>query len=361
MAVRPKKDKDGNIIPGEFYIDVRLKGRSGPRDRIHFIGTEVEARDYEVSLKGANGPGIGASVTPTFIEAIPDFLRDYGNQVSKNTISDFHWAWKQLEGSFGNIHMAKLSPAIVEKYKAKRLADGVKKRTINRELSYLSAIIKWAEENKHIPPLAYRIKRFPKKQTKSPTPAVHTPQEIQAVIDEIPEKKRGIVYLLYDAGLRRSEALNLQGSQVDLARKVITVVGKGGKERLVPILTERLHDELKDRIKENGKGYLWVNPSTEQPYKEIRKLLQNAAARAGVDKRIYHHLLRHDHGTHSAMAEVDPRAVQLMLGHSNLSTTQLYTHIAGDFLATQGSKFANLIKTAKSVDKKQTKNDNKTE
>lgn len=361
MAVRPKLDKSGKPLPGEYIIDVRLQGRNGPRDRIPFTGTEAQARAAEMELRGRGKPGVGACVSPTFLDAIPEFLRDYGNHVTKGTITDFHWAWKQLETTFGKIPMANLGPALVEQYKAKRLQDGVKKRTINRELTYLSAIIKWAEENRHIPPAAYRIKRFPKKQTKSPAPTVHTPQELQAIIDEIPAHKRGLVLLLYDAGLRRAEALTIRGDQVDLARGVIHIIGKGGKERQVPILTQRLRDELAARIELHGKGYLWINPITSQPYKDIRSMLREAAARADVDKRIYHHLLRHDHGTHAAIAEVDPRAVQQMLGHSNLSTTEIYTHIAGEFVATQGAKLAKLIEKGLTVDRKTTKKTNDTE
>lgn len=343
MAVRPKLDKTGNPIPGEYMIDVRLNGRNGPRERIPFIGTEAQAREAEVELRGSSKPGVAACVSPTFLDAIPEFLRDYGNRVTKGTLTDFHWAWKQLETTFGKIPMANLKPALVEQYKAKRLETGVKKRTINRELTYLAAIVKWAEENRHIPPSAYRIKRFPKKQTTSPIPVVHTPDEIHAVLDQVNPKKRTLALLLYDAGLRRQEATTLTGAQIDLSSKMMRIMGKGRKERLVPILTDRLLDGLKERIKECGKGHLFVNPATNKPYKDIRGALKAAAARAGVDKRIYHHLLRHNLGTHAAIAEMDPRAVQKMFGHADLTTTDFYTHVAGEFLHTQGAKFARLV------------------
>ncbi len=361
MSIRPKKDQNGHPLPGEWIIDVRLDGHKGPRDRIPFTGSEAQARAYEMQLLGSRAPRMGTIPSPSFIDALPEFLRDYGNAVAASTITDFHWAWKQLEETFGKTPMADLAPALVENYKAKRLADGVKKRTINRELSYLAAIIKWAEEHRHIPPLAYRIKRFPKKATRSPEPRVHTPDEIQRVIDEVPAQKRGLVLLLYDAGLRRNEALQIRGEQVDLERGLLHIVGKGSKERQVPILTERLHDELAERIKEQGRGYLWINPATGEPYKNVRGMLREAAARADVDKRIYHHLLRHNLGTHAAMAEVDPRAVQKMLGHSNLSTTELYTHLSGQFLHQQGRKFAGLVGQSNPLDKKQRKKRNENE
>ncbi|WP_305043879.1 tyrosine-type recombinase/integrase [Geoalkalibacter sp.] len=344
MAVRPKKDKHGRIIPGEWVIDVRLEGYKGPRERLPFVGTEAEAREIEMALRLKHRPRVADLTAPTVLDALPEFLRDYSNHVTKGTLGDFHWAWKQLEPLFAQARLANITPELVEAYKAKRLADGVKKRTINRELSYLAAILRWAEEQRIIPPMQYRVKRFPKKQTISPVPIVHSPEEIQAVLDQLNPKIRAIALLLYDAGLRRAEATTLTGAQVDLPMGIIRVVGKGGKERIVPILTERLRHELAERIDQVGRGYLFINPATEQPYKEIRVSLRNAAARAGVDKRIYHHLLRHNHGTHAAMAEVDPRAVQKMMGHSNLSTTELYTHLAADFIKSQGKKFASFIK-----------------
>lgn len=360
MAVRPKLNSAGEVIPGEFIIDIRRQGRGGPRERIPFVGSEAEARAYELRLLGDRGRPVEAILSPTFRDALPEFVRDYGNRCSAGTVTDFHWAWKQLETTFAGVAMASLTPALVETYKAERLAKGVKKRTINRELSYLGAILAWAEERKIITE-APRIKRFPKKQTVSPLPAVHTPEEIAAVLDEVGPRVRGIALLLYDAGLRRAEACTLTGARVDLESRILRVKGKGGKERFVPILTDRLHDALKERIDEAGKGPLFINPRTGNPYKEIRHSLQAAAARAGVDKRIYHHLLRHDHGTHAALAEVDPRAVQRILGHSHLTTTELYTHVAGQFLASQGKKLATLITSAdeKTVDKKRPKKQNK--
>ena len=357
MAVRPKKDAQGNPVPREWIIDVRLEGSKGPRDRLPFYGTEIQAREFEIQLRRKTKASVHRIISPTFLDALPEFLSAYKNEVAPTTANDFHWAWKRLEETFAKIPMANITPNLVEAYKAKRLEEGVKKRTINRELSYLSAMLRWAEDQRIIPPLSFRIKRFPKKQTISPIPVVHTPEEIHQVLQEVNPKKRTIALLLYDAGLRRAEACNLTGAQVDLASGIIRVKGKGGKERLVPIHTKRLAEALKEQIAQAGKGYLFINPVTQKPYQDIRRALRAASERADIDKPIYHHLLRHDHGTHAAMAEVDPRAVQQMLGHSNLSTTEIYTHIAGEFLKTQGKKFAALVDSSQTMDKNQAKKD----
>jgi len=361
MAVRPKKNNHGEIQPGKFVIDWWPQGRAGRRERLDYIGTEVGARDYEMELRLKAKPPIATRSSPTIGDMLPEFLGEYRNDVAKSTISDFHWAWKQLEPTFNRLPAVRITPGIIETYKAARLEVGVKKRTINRELSYLSAIIKWAEDRHHIDPLPWRIKRFRKRDTVSPKPVVHTMDELQKILDHLNPARLGLVLLMYDAGLRKTEACTIKGAQVDLASRQIRVLGKGNKERILPIITDRLLVELTAAKKRAGKGYLWISKITGKPYVNIRGALRAAAERAGVDKRIYHHLLRHDHGTHSAMAGVDARAVQRMMGHSNLSTTELYTHLAGEYLKTEGNKFADYLKVSRSETKNKPKTKKKTD
>jgi site-specific recombinase XerD len=354
MAVKPNIRKK-QPVPNEWIIDWRPQGRSGSRERIVFVGTKAEALAHEIDLRRMHRPAVATIISPTLLDALPEFLECYRREVAESTIGDFHWAWKQLEETFAKLRFNQLTPALIESYKSKRLNDGVKKRTINRELSYLSKIVQWAEDVKVCAPFPFRIKRFPKKQTISPRPIVHSPVEIQRVIDEVPENKLGLVLLMYDAGLRRSEAYHIQVEHISLDLRQIRVLGKGSKERLVPIMTERLFKELKHQIKEVKTGYLYTNPRTKEPYKDIRRTLQNASDRAGVNKKIFHHLLRHDHGTHSAMANVDIRAVKENMGHSSVTTTEIYTHLAGEFQRTEGTKFEALIKAVSTRDKKKAK------
>lgn len=361
MAINQKRNSKKKVVPGHYIIDWWPQGRAGKRERLEYVGTEVGARDYELELRRIAKPSARTIASPTFFDILPEFLGEYRNDVAESTIHDFHWAWKQLEGMFNKLPLHRLQPGMIENYKSQRLANGVKKRTINRELSYLSAIVKWAEEKKYLDPLPFRIKRFRKRDTKSPVPIVHTIDELHTILDHINPKRRGLVLLMYDAGLRRAEACTLKGSQVDLDTRQIRVIGKGSKERIVPIITERLHNELRIAKERAGKGYLWTNPHTKKPYKDIRTALRNAAERAGVDKRIYHHLLRHDHGTHTALAGVDPRAVQRIMGHSNLSTTELYTHLAGEYLASEGGKFAAILERRQSETKKSENNKDKSD
>ncbi len=145
-----------------------------------------------------------------------------------------------------------------------------------------------------------------------------------------------------DTGMRRNEALTLTREQVEFENGIIFVIGKGSKERIVPITTDRLMMEL--RAKEQVKGWLSVNPLTKRPYLTIRKALIRAAEQAGLGKHLYHHLLRHSFGTNATAAHLDLSSLQSIMGHSSPSTTGMYQHLAAEYLHQQGRKLNDLVK-----------------
>ena len=144
-----------------------------------------------------------------------------------------------------------------------------------------------------------------------------------------------------DAGLRVSEALTLKREQVNIGSRIIYIVGKGNKERIVPVLTDRLMDELKKR--ESSGGYLTVSTKTGRPYTRIRKALLRATAKAGVEKHVYQHLLRHSFGTTATMAGLPPATVQDIMGHSDPETTKIYINFAEKQLFELGARFKKIV------------------
>jgi len=136
--------------------------------------------------------------------------------------------------------------------------------------------------------------------------------------------------------------------QVDLTNDMLLVkAGKGEKDRDVPIMTDRLRYELKKRILQlqtepvSG-NYLVVNPVTQKPYLAIRKALFGAAKRAEIKKHVTHHMLRHTFGTIACMAEMHMRAIQSIMGHANIKTTEGYVHLADQILKKEANKFSRL-------------------
>jgi integrase/recombinase XerD len=149
-------------------------------------------------------------------------------------------------------------------------------------------------------------------------------------------RDRALVELLYGAGLRVSEAVGLDKASVDLEGRIVRAVGKGNKERVVPI--GRQAAEAVRRYLARGRPYLDKRHRPELflnarggPLTRAGAflILRNLAGKAGLDpERVHPHLLRHSFATHLLEGGADLRSVQEMLGHADLATTELYTHVS---------------------------------
>jgi integrase/recombinase XerD len=148
-------------------------------------------------------------------------------------------------------------------------------------------------------------------------------------------RDRAMVELLYATGLRVSELVMAEIAQANLDVGYLRVMGKGAKQRLVPMgegarqLLQQYVEEARPRLlKQRASGYVFVSrrggPLTRQAF---WKLLQRRARRAGITQVISPHMLRHSFATHLLEGGADLRSVQVMLGHANIATTQIYTHI----------------------------------
>lgn len=172
-------------------------------------------------------------------------------------------------------------------------------------------------------------------------PKTLTTQEVTALLD-LPvrpsaedRRDRAMLELLYASGLRVSELVGLAVSQVDLNAGCVRVMGKGSKERVVPI-GQTARDVLADYAEHARPALLKRRPSRALfvsrrgralSRQAFWKLLRQRARRAGIAKLISPHMLRHSFATHLLEGGADLRAVQAMLGHANIATTQIYTHI----------------------------------
>lgn len=345
MAVRPAKDKKtGKIKPGVYIIDYYPFGSNGERSMREYRVSEMEAYALEKEFRRISRKQ-PHSVNPKVYEILPDFQSDCKNEYLPNTFRDLKSCLVSLTKFFEGHYMSELCPGLIEAYKTERLAT-VKKRTINKELSYFSKFLGWAEDQGHWKP-DFKVKKFPAKQTKPDKPRIPTREEVNDMIAAIEPKYRLIMLLLYDGGLRRSEALNLKGEDVNLRSGIIYIKGKGDKERILPITTDRLREALETCWKP---GYLSVNQKEtkrhgkERPYHGIRKALTRAAEEAGISQRVYHHLLRHSFGTHTMAAGVNLRAIQGMMGHSTSQVTETYTHLVEDYMVAEAARINAAVK-----------------
>lgn len=151
-------------------------------------------------------------------------------------------------------------------------------------------------------------------------------------------RDRVIFETLYSTGMRISELTGLKVAELDMNREIMRVTGKGGKQRFVPMyssLAEKMRAYLGVRrdyfVKDRDEGWLFLSKNGKQLDRElVFMLVKKYAAKAGIQKNISPHTLRHSFATHLLTNGADLRTIQIFLGHSDLSTTERYTHVTDD-------------------------------
>jgi integrase/recombinase XerC len=152
--------------------------------------------------------------------------------------------------------------------------------------------------------------------------------------DDAGRRDRAVLEVLYGAGVRVAELAGLDVGDVDLREGSVRVLGKGGKERIVPIgakAVEALHAYLGERAADEGA--LFRNPRGRRlTVRSLHRIVRARARAAGLPGRVTPHTLRHSFATHLLDAGADLRLIQELLGHARLTTTQRYTHVSADRL-----------------------------
>ncbi len=220
---------------------------------------------------------------------------------------------------------------------------GLSPRSIARKLSSLRVFFRFLEGEEF-------IDRDPTELIESPKLARVLPDvlEVEEVLkiletcnpcDPMSERDRAALELLYGCGLRISELLNLRVDDVFFEQGFIRVRGKGKKERLVPLgpyAKEALLKYMKNGrevLKKGKTEYIFLNRNGGKLSRMgFWKRLQHWVALSGVKRRVTPHTFRHSFATHLLEGGADLRAVQVMLGHADISTTQIYTHVDREYL-----------------------------
>jgi len=228
-------------------------------------------------------------------------------------------------------------------YLAQRAESGSKARTSARQLSSLRRFYRYLVREG-------RLAEDPSARIEAPKlgrslPKSLTEAEVEALLSAPPTddllglRDRAMLELLYATGLRVSELVGLELSQLNLRQGVVRVLGKGSKERLVPLGDESvawLQDYLQEarpQLQKQPVDALFLTRRGEAMSRQaFWYMIKRYAIRVGIRKSLSPHTLRHAFATHLLNHGADLRVVQMLLGHSDLSTTQIYTHIARERL-----------------------------
>ncbi len=261
-------------------------------------------------------------------------------KISKNseyTIRNYSAAnFKLLE--FVKKPIDQISQEDVKEYMAEKLGSQGSSSTV-----LFLAAIKYAFSNILQKDPTQRIKR-PKKEIRIPT--VLTKEEVKTLLNSMnSEKSELMVSLLYACGLRVSELTGLKTKDLNFEEKIGNVrQGKGKKDRIFNIpssLIKKLQNQVQNQT-ENHQEYLFSGLKGELSSRNIQKIVSKAAMKAGIKKSVHPHTLRHSFATHLLENNIDIRKIQELLGHADLNTTQIYTHVSQEELKKVKSPFDDL-------------------
>jgi len=230
---------------------------------------------------------------------------------------------------------------VLRDYLSQLMEQGFVKASIARKLSAIRSFYRYLLREEIISTSPVATTFSPKLDKR--LPSFLTIEEVERLL-EVPDlstpqgqRDRALLELLYASGLRVSELVNLNLEQVNLDSREIRVRGKGSKERVV-LMGEPAAEALRAYLKQGRPklfaskirmtNALFINRYGERlPERRVQRILEKYANIAGIDKGVHPHMLRHTFATHLLDGGADLRVVQELLGHANLSSTQIYTHV----------------------------------
>lgn len=276
------------------------------------------------------------------IHSFADYL-ETERAVSPHTLSAYKCDLHQLLDFVQRERGTMASAAEVDHLLLRRflagLSKGTKKSSIGRKLAAVRSFFRFLQRRGTIAKNPAELIATPKKEKLLPfhldidqvTTLVEAPQAEQKYM----LRDRAILELLYSSGLRVSELTGLNVGEIDLEAGMVRVTGKGGKQRIVPVgsrALEAVQAYLKLRSTDEERSLFLNTRGGRINRRSVTRIVDLHVARIAAFKRISPHTLRHTFATHMLEGGADLRAIQELLGHASLSTTQKYTHVSIDRL-----------------------------
>ncbi len=274
-------------------------------------------------------------LSPNSMASYADDLSQFGNFLVENNIQ----------------HLDQADTTVILAWLVHLARKGLAPKSRARHLITIRGLYRFLVNQGHVTANPVTDVDIPK--TGQALPEIMSIPEVEALLAVIdttrPKELRNAAMLeiMYGAGLRVSELIHIKLSDINLDANLVRVMGKGSRERMVPIGSHagKVARQWKDQarplvLKHLTSQYLFVARGTKPMTRQgFWKIIKKYAAKAGISRNITPHTLRHSFATHLLEGGADLRSVQTMLGHADISTTQIYTHISRDYLLRMHEKY----------------------
>ncbi len=275
-----------------------------------------------------------------------DFLTYLRNErtVSPHTLRSYHSDLEQLSAFLGDKELSAVDHQMLRRFIAHLLQDEVKKSSIARKLSAIRAFFRYLNREGFLTSNPARLVATPRREKR--LPSVLTADDALRLMESPTAKKpaddvtvlrdRAVLETLYSTGIRASELIGMNREDIDRADSLIRIRGKGRKERIVPIgpkALDAIGAYMRCLTGSSEIAAVFLGPSGKRlTARTVQRILENHRKQLGLRQKASPHTLRHSFATHLLESGADLRAIQELLGHASLSTTQRYTHVNLDSL-----------------------------
>jgi integrase/recombinase XerC len=271
------------------------------------------------------------------------YLRNERN-VSPHTLRSYHSDLEQLSTFLGDKELSAVDHQTLRRFIAHLMQGEVKKSSIARKLSAIRTFFRYLNREGILTSNPARLVATPRREQR--LPAVLTADDAIRLMESPQSRKpadhdsmlrdRAVLETLYSTGIRASELIGMNREDIDRHDSLIRIRGKGRKERIVPVGTKALHaiDAYLGRLAGSSDiAAVFLGPSGKRlTARTVQRILENHRKQLGLQQKASPHTLRHSFATHLLESGADLRAIQELLGHASLSTTQRYTHVNLDSL-----------------------------
>ena len=272
-------------------------------------------------------------------EYITSYLQylEYEKKLSKNTIKAYNNDLNKLL-EFKN-NLLRINNKDIKEFIKK--SNNLSTKTLAHRLTVINSFYNYLLSENIIsinPCYSINMPKIPSK-----LPEVLSEEEVDKLldinlVDKYSYRNKAMLELLYATGIRASELTNLKLNNIDLDSCIVRIMGKGSKERIVPIndttikyLNIYINNYRKEILNKKDSEYLFISnalkPITRQG---LFKIIKKECIRAGIKKNVYPHILRHSFATHLLNHGANIRIIQELLGHEDITTTEIYTHLSNE-------------------------------